>query len=35
VIAATFQEEPDAAASTLRRNAFGRVYREEFYESGR
>lgn len=35
VIAATFQDEPDAAASTLRRNAFGRVYREEFYESGR
>ncbi|MFW5917760.1 MAG: DUF5809 family protein [Halorubrum sp.] len=35
VIAATFQNEPDAAASTLRRNAFGRVYREEFYESGR
>ena len=35
VIAATYQEEPDAAASTLRRNAFGRVYREEFYESGR
>ncbi|QAY20872.1 DUF5809 family protein [Halorubrum ezzemoulense] len=35
VVAATYQEEPDAAASTLRRNAFGRVYREEFYESGR
>ena len=35
VIAATYQDEPDAAASTLRRNAFGRVYREEFYESGR
>jgi hypothetical protein len=35
VIAATYQEEPDAAVSTLRRNAFGRVYREEFYESGR
>ena len=35
VIAATYQEEPDAAAGTLRRNAFGRVYREEFYESGR
>ena len=35
VIAATFQAEPDAAVSTLRRNAFGRVYREEFYESGR
>ncbi|MFD1569442.1 DUF5809 family protein [Halorubrum laminariae] len=35
VIAATYQDEPDAAASTLRRNAFGRVYREEFYASGR
>ncbi|WP_418285777.1 DUF5809 family protein [Halorubrum sp. DTA46] len=35
VIAATYQNEPDAAASTLRRNAFGRVYREEFYQSGR
>jgi hypothetical protein len=35
VIAATYQDEPDAAASTLRRNAFGRVYREEFYQSGR
>lgn len=35
VIAATFQDEPDAAVSTLRRNAFGRVYREEFYASGR
>ena len=35
VIAATYQEEPDAAVGTLRRNAFGRVYREEFYESGR
>jgi len=35
VIAATYQDEPDAAASTLRRNAFGRIYREEFYESGR
>ncbi|QWC18759.1 DUF5809 family protein [Halorubrum sp. 2020YC2] len=31
VVAATYQDEPDAAASTLRRNAFGRVYREEFY----
>lgn len=30
VVATTFQEEPDAAASTLRRNAFGRVYREAF-----
>ncbi|GAB3698658.1 DUF5809 family protein [Halorubrum pallidum] len=35
VVAATYQDEPDAAASTLRRNAFGRVYREEFYASGR
>lgn len=35
VIATTFQDEPDAAVSTLRRNAFGRVYREQFYESGR
>ncbi|MUW15439.1 hypothetical protein GJ633_12920 [Halorubrum sp. CBA1125] len=35
VVVATYQNEPDAAASTLRRNAFGRVYREEFYESGR
>jgi hypothetical protein len=35
MIAATYQDEPDAAASTLRRNAFGRVYREEFYQSGR
>lgn len=35
VLAATYQDEPDAAASTLRRNAFGRVYREEFYASGR
>lgn len=29
VIATTFQEEPEAAMGTLRRNAFGRVYREE------
>ncbi|MBP1922671.1 hypothetical protein J2751_001684 [Halorubrum alkaliphilum] len=35
VIATTFQDGEDAAVSTLRRNAFGRVYREEFYESGR
>lgn len=28
VLAATYQREPDAAASTLRRQAFGRVYRD-------
>jgi hypothetical protein len=28
VVATTFQDGPDAAASTLRRNAFGRVYRD-------
>ncbi|GAB3422947.1 DUF5809 family protein [Haloparvum alkalitolerans] len=28
VVAATFQNEPDAAAGTLRRNAFGRIYRD-------
>jgi len=28
VLAATFQNEPDAAVATLRRLAFGRVYRE-------
>ncbi|SEL13288.1 DUF5809 family protein [Haloferax larsenii] len=28
VVATTFQEERDAAVSTLRRNAFGRVYRD-------
>lgn len=28
VVAATFQDEPDAAVATLRRIAFGRVYRE-------
>ena len=27
-VAATFQDEPDAAAATLRRQAFGRLYRE-------
>jgi len=27
VVAATFQNEPEAAAGTLRRQAFGRVYR--------
>ncbi|WP_418281576.1 DUF5809 family protein [Halorubrum sp. DTA98] len=31
VIATTFQDEPEAAVGTLRRNAFGRVYRDEFY----
>ncbi len=30
VVATTFQDRPDAAASTLRRNAFGRVYRDVF-----
>lgn len=28
VVAATFENEPDAAIATLRRQAFGRVYRE-------
>ncbi|HKL30776.1 MAG TPA: DUF5809 family protein, partial [Natrialbaceae archaeon] len=28
VVAATFQDEPDAAIGTLRRQAFGRLYRE-------
>ncbi len=28
VVAATFQEERDAAVGTLRRQAFGSVYRE-------
>ncbi|WP_396611555.1 DUF5809 family protein [Haloferax sp. S1W] len=28
VVATTFQNERDAAVSTLRRNAFGRIYRE-------
>jgi hypothetical protein len=28
VLAATYQDEPAAAASTLRRQAFGRVYRD-------
>ena len=27
-VAATFQDEPDAAVATLRRIAFGRIYRE-------
>ena len=30
VVAATFENEPEAAVATLRRQAFGRVYREEF-----
>jgi hypothetical protein len=30
VLAATYQQEPDAAAGTLRRQVFGRVYRELF-----
>lgn len=30
VVAATFENEPEAAIATLRRQAFGRVYREEF-----
>lgn len=29
-VAATFQSEPDAAVATLRRQAFGRIYRELF-----
>lgn len=28
VVAATFQNEPDAAVATLRRQAFGRLYKE-------
>lgn len=28
VVAATFQDEPDAAVATLRRQAFGRLYKE-------
>ena len=35
VIATTFQDGEDAAVGTLRRNAFGRVYREEFYQPDR
>ncbi|WP_101294074.1 DUF5809 family protein [Halegenticoccus soli] len=30
-VAATFQNEPEAAVGTLRRQAFGRIYRPEFY----
>ncbi|MFC5134439.1 MULTISPECIES: DUF5809 family protein [Haloferacaceae] len=33
VVATTFQDRPDAAASTLRRNAFGRVYRDVFTDA--
>ncbi|MDZ7701627.1 MAG: DUF5809 family protein [Halobacteriales archaeon] len=29
-VAATFQDEPDAAVETLRRQALGRIYRERF-----
>lgn len=32
VVAATFQQEPEAAVGTLRRQAFGRIYRELFYD---
>jgi hypothetical protein len=32
-VAATFQNEPEAAVATLRRQAFGRLYREHLYES--
>jgi hypothetical protein len=31
-VAATFQHEREAAVSTLRRQAFGRLYREYFYD---
>lgn len=31
-VAATFQDERDAAVNTLRRQAFGRVYRPLFYD---
>jgi hypothetical protein len=31
-VAATFQDEEEAAISTLRRQAFGRLYRPLFYE---
>lgn len=30
-VAVTFQNEPDAAVGTLRRMAFNRIYRPEFY----
>lgn len=32
VVAATFQQEPEAAVGTLRRQAFGRIYRGLFYD---
>ncbi|WP_129112642.1 DUF5809 family protein [Halegenticoccus tardaugens] len=32
VVAASFQNERGAAVATLRRQAFGRVYRERFYD---
>lgn len=31
-VAATFQNEPEAAVGTLRRQAFGRCYRDLFYD---
>jgi predicted component of type VI protein secretion system len=31
-VAATFQNEPKAAVSTLRRQAFGQLYRDQLYE---
>ena len=31
-VAATFQDEEDAAVETLRRQAFGRIYRERFHD---
>ena len=31
-VAATFQDEPEAAVGTLRRQAFGRCYRDLFYD---
>ena len=31
-VAATFQDEPEAAVSTVRRTAFNRIYREELCE---
>ncbi|MWG36652.1 DUF5809 family protein [Halomarina oriensis] len=34
VVAATYQHERDAAVGTLRRIAFGRVYREELTRTG-
>lgn len=34
VVAATYQNEPEAAASAVRRQAFGRVYRPLFEDDG-